>query len=174
MPGFLPKLGRSLIGLIVIGGGAFATTVAARSGADGSRRSWALRVPVIVGLIVLNMNVTFAASHVFTPREADNGRRLPAPAGQADRGRNRAEPRPAPQALAERATDCAADSGGRSEAPRPCTRAAATPRRARRSWRRVAVTSLGRGRCAAGGDHAEPELVTAGTPPRSVRVGRPS
>jgi uncharacterized BrkB/YihY/UPF0761 family membrane protein len=76
MPGFLPKLGRSLLGLVVIGG-AFAVTAAASSLADGSGRSWALRIPVIVGLVVVNSGFYLAAFHVLTPKEADNGPLLP-------------------------------------------------------------------------------------------------
>jgi uncharacterized BrkB/YihY/UPF0761 family membrane protein len=76
MPGFLPRLWRSLVGLLVIGA-AFAVTAATSSEADASGRSWALRVPVVVALVALNTGFYSLAFRVLTPAEADAGSFLP-------------------------------------------------------------------------------------------------
>ncbi len=63
-PGFLPRLGRSLGGLILIGL-AFAVTSVFASLATGNGHTWPLRVLVIGGLLVLNVGFylgTFAAA----------------------------------------------------------------------------------------------------------------
>jgi uncharacterized BrkB/YihY/UPF0761 family membrane protein len=76
MPGFLPKLGRSLAGLLVIGG-AFFVTAAASSLAGGSGRSWALRIPVIAALVAVNTGFYLAAFRILTPKDAETGSLLP-------------------------------------------------------------------------------------------------
>jgi uncharacterized BrkB/YihY/UPF0761 family membrane protein len=75
MPSFLPKLGRSLAGLIVIGG-AFLVTAAGSSLAGGSGQSWAIRIPVILALVAANTGFYLAAFHILTPKDADAGSML--------------------------------------------------------------------------------------------------
>jgi uncharacterized BrkB/YihY/UPF0761 family membrane protein len=72
MPSFLPKLARSLVGLIVIGG-AFLVTAVGSSLAGSSGQSWAVRIPVILALVVANTGFYLAAFHVLTPKDADAG-----------------------------------------------------------------------------------------------------
>ncbi|MGH9078306.1 MAG: YihY/virulence factor BrkB family protein, partial [Acidimicrobiales bacterium] len=78
--GFLPRLGRSLAGLSIIGGtfvvNAFGTTYA-----TGSHESYAIRVPVVAALLVLNVGLYLAAFRVLTPKVA--GRLLPGAAAGA-------------------------------------------------------------------------------------------
>jgi uncharacterized BrkB/YihY/UPF0761 family membrane protein len=68
MPNFVQKLWRSLVGLAVIGV-AFVVGAGASSLADGSGRSWALRVPVLVGLVVVNSAFYLVTFKVLTPRD---------------------------------------------------------------------------------------------------------
>jgi uncharacterized BrkB/YihY/UPF0761 family membrane protein len=75
-PGYLPKLARSLCGLAVIGV-AFVVTAAASSAADGAGRSWAVRIPVIIGLLVVNVALYLAAFRVLTPRDVSTRPLLP-------------------------------------------------------------------------------------------------
>jgi hypothetical protein len=105
MPGFIPKLGRSILGLVVIGS-AFAVTATASSLADSSGRSWALRIPVIVTLVAVNTGFYYLAFNVLTPREADNGVAPPG-SGRGRRGvhlpdDDRDGTRPAPAAAHHR------------------------------------------------------------------------
>jgi uncharacterized BrkB/YihY/UPF0761 family membrane protein len=72
MPSFLPKLARSLAGLIVIGG-AFLVTAVGSSFAGGSGQSWAVRIPVILALVVANTGFYLAAFRILTPKDADAG-----------------------------------------------------------------------------------------------------
>jgi uncharacterized BrkB/YihY/UPF0761 family membrane protein len=72
MPSFLPKLARSLVGLIVIGG-AFLVTAVGSSLAGSSGQSWAVRIPVALALVVANIGFYLAAFHVLTPKGADAG-----------------------------------------------------------------------------------------------------
>jgi uncharacterized BrkB/YihY/UPF0761 family membrane protein len=67
-PGFLPRLGRSLLGLAIIGT-AFAVSASASTLVDSSGRSWWLRVPVIAGLLVVNGGFYLASFRVLTPSE---------------------------------------------------------------------------------------------------------
>jgi uncharacterized BrkB/YihY/UPF0761 family membrane protein len=65
--GFLPRLGRSLAGLITIGAAfvinAFVTTYATAAG-----QNYAIRVPVIAGLLVLNVGLYFASFTLLTAK----------------------------------------------------------------------------------------------------------
>jgi uncharacterized BrkB/YihY/UPF0761 family membrane protein len=72
MPSLLPKLGRSLAGLIVIGA-AFLVTAVGSSLAGGSGQSWAIRIPVILALVVANTGFYLASFHILTPKDADAG-----------------------------------------------------------------------------------------------------
>jgi uncharacterized BrkB/YihY/UPF0761 family membrane protein len=66
VPGFLPRLARSLIGLITIGG-AFVANAAVATFATNTGVSWAIRIPVLVGLLLLNIVLYFAAFCALTP-----------------------------------------------------------------------------------------------------------
>ncbi len=76
LPGFLPRLARSLAGLLVIAG-AFLVTAAASGLAAGSGRSWAVRIPVILALVVVNSLFYLASFRILTPSDADTGSLLP-------------------------------------------------------------------------------------------------
>jgi uncharacterized BrkB/YihY/UPF0761 family membrane protein len=67
-PGFLARLARSLLGLTVIGG-AFVVTAAVGSLVTGGGRSYGLRVPVLVGLLAVNLVFYLASFRVLTPAE---------------------------------------------------------------------------------------------------------
>jgi len=66
-PGFLPRLGRS-IGALVIIGGCFLVNAALGALATGGGRSYAVRVPVIVGMVVINVVSYAAAFRALTPK----------------------------------------------------------------------------------------------------------
>ena len=65
--GFLPRLGRSLAGLITIGVGfiinAFVTTYA-----TGGTHNYAIRIPVLAGLLVINIGLYFATFTCLTAK----------------------------------------------------------------------------------------------------------
>lgn len=65
--GFLPRLGRSLAGLIIIGG-TFLVNAALSTYATGGTSNYAIRVPVLAGLLVVNFVLYFAAFYVLTPK----------------------------------------------------------------------------------------------------------
>ena len=65
--GFLPRLGRSLAGLVTIGG-AFLVNASITSYATGGTTNYAIRVPVLLGLLVLNTGLYFATFTVLTPK----------------------------------------------------------------------------------------------------------
>jgi uncharacterized BrkB/YihY/UPF0761 family membrane protein len=67
VPGFLPRLSRSLIGLTTIGG-AFVANAAVATFATNTGVSWAIRIPVLVGMLLLNIVLYFAAFRALTPR----------------------------------------------------------------------------------------------------------
>jgi uncharacterized BrkB/YihY/UPF0761 family membrane protein len=67
-PGFVPRLGRSLAGLTTIGL-AFLVTAFGSSLASVSGRSWALRLPIILVLLVVNIGLYLASFRVLTPGE---------------------------------------------------------------------------------------------------------
>ncbi|HEY1832650.1 MAG TPA: YhjD/YihY/BrkB family envelope integrity protein [Acidimicrobiales bacterium] len=65
-PGFLPRLGRSMLGLAIIGG-TFLVNAALSSLATGSGHSLLLRVGIVVGMLVLNILGYGAAFRCLTP-----------------------------------------------------------------------------------------------------------
>jgi uncharacterized BrkB/YihY/UPF0761 family membrane protein len=66
-PGWLPRLGRSLLGLLIIGG-SFVVNAAVATVTTGHGQSWTLRILVILGLLVLNAALFFASFRTLTPR----------------------------------------------------------------------------------------------------------
>ncbi len=67
LPGFLPRLARSLIGLVIIGGAfLFAAFIGAIAGSNGQND--ALRVLLVVGMLVGNIAFYFVAFWVLTPK----------------------------------------------------------------------------------------------------------
>ena len=65
--GFLPRLGRSLAGLITIGG-AFLINSFVTTYATGGTSNYAIRVPVIAGLLVINILLYFATFTLLTAK----------------------------------------------------------------------------------------------------------
>ena len=58
--GFLPRLGRSLAGLVIIGG-TFLVNAALSTYVTGGTSNYAIRVPVLAGLLIINSALYFAA-----------------------------------------------------------------------------------------------------------------
>jgi uncharacterized BrkB/YihY/UPF0761 family membrane protein len=75
-PGYLARLGRSVLGLIIIGV-AFVVSASASSLATGSGTSWWLRVPVLLGLLILNTGFYLGAFRVLTPNSVTSRTLLP-------------------------------------------------------------------------------------------------
>jgi uncharacterized BrkB/YihY/UPF0761 family membrane protein len=65
--GFLPRLGRSLAGLVTIGG-AFIVNAFVTSYATGGTTSYAFRVPVLAGLLVINVALYFLTFTLLTAK----------------------------------------------------------------------------------------------------------
>ncbi|MGH3245553.1 MAG: YihY/virulence factor BrkB family protein, partial [Trebonia sp.] len=65
--GFLPRLGRSVAGLITIGG-AFLVNAFITSYATGGTTSYAIRVPVLAGLLIINIGLYFATFVLLTAK----------------------------------------------------------------------------------------------------------
>jgi uncharacterized BrkB/YihY/UPF0761 family membrane protein len=65
--GFLPRLGRSLAGLITIGT-AFVINAFVTTYATGGTHNYAIRVPVIAGLLVINTGLYFASFTLLTAK----------------------------------------------------------------------------------------------------------
>jgi uncharacterized BrkB/YihY/UPF0761 family membrane protein len=65
-PGFLPRLGRSLAGLAIIGG-TFVLNAALATLATGGGHGTLLRVPLLVGLVLLNGALYLCSFRVLTP-----------------------------------------------------------------------------------------------------------
>jgi uncharacterized BrkB/YihY/UPF0761 family membrane protein len=65
--GFLPRLGRSLAGLIAIGS-AFVINAFVTGYATGGTTSYAIRVPVLAGLLVINIGLYFATFTLLTAK----------------------------------------------------------------------------------------------------------
>ena len=82
--GFLPRLGRSLAGLITIGG-AFLINSFVTTYATGGTSNYAIRVPVIVGLLVINIRSLFRHLHAADGQGDRAARADP----RRDPGRNR-------------------------------------------------------------------------------------
>lgn len=66
-PGFLPRLGRSLAGLVTIGG-AFIVSAFATTYVTGGATSYAIRIPAMAGLLVINAALYFATFTLLTPK----------------------------------------------------------------------------------------------------------
>ena len=65
--GFLPRLGRSLAGLVTIGV-AFLINAFVTTYATGGTHNYAIRVPVLAGLLVLNAGLYFASFTLLTAK----------------------------------------------------------------------------------------------------------
>jgi uncharacterized BrkB/YihY/UPF0761 family membrane protein len=65
--GFLPRLGRSIAALITIGG-AFLINAIVTTYINGAGHAWALRIPVVAGLVILNIGLYFAAFYLLTAK----------------------------------------------------------------------------------------------------------
>jgi uncharacterized BrkB/YihY/UPF0761 family membrane protein len=65
--GFLPRLGRSIAGLITIGG-AFVINAFVTTYATGGTSNYAIRVPVLAGLLIVNIALYFAAFTLLTAK----------------------------------------------------------------------------------------------------------
>lgn len=65
--GFLPRLGRSLAALVTIGG-AFVLNASVTSYVTGVTVSYAIRVPVLAGLVLLNTGLYFASFTLLTAK----------------------------------------------------------------------------------------------------------
>jgi uncharacterized BrkB/YihY/UPF0761 family membrane protein len=67
LTGFLPRLGRSIAGLIIIGS-AFLINAFVTGYATGGTASYAIRIPVLAGLLVINFGLYFASFAVLTAK----------------------------------------------------------------------------------------------------------
>ncbi len=76
LPGFLPRLGRSLVALLIIGV-TFLINAGAASYAAGGGRNFAVRVLVVLGMLVLNVLCFMGTFRALTPREATTRSLLP-------------------------------------------------------------------------------------------------
>jgi len=65
--GFFPRLGRSLAGLITIGG-AFIVNAFVTSYATAGTTSYAIRIPVLAGLLIINVVLYFATFTLLTAK----------------------------------------------------------------------------------------------------------
>jgi uncharacterized BrkB/YihY/UPF0761 family membrane protein len=65
--GFIPRLGRSLAGLVTIGG-AFIVNAFVTSYATGGTTSYAVRIPVLAGLLIINTALYFATFTLLTAK----------------------------------------------------------------------------------------------------------
>ena len=65
--GFVPRLGRSLAGLVIIGGSFLINALLSTYVTCGTS-NYAIRVPILVGLVIINSALYFAAFYVLTPK----------------------------------------------------------------------------------------------------------
>ncbi|HUN34946.1 MAG TPA: YhjD/YihY/BrkB family envelope integrity protein [Trebonia sp.] len=65
--GFVPRLGRSLAGLVTIGG-AFVVNAFVTGYATGGTTSYGIRIPVLAGLLAVNAGLYFAAFTLLTAK----------------------------------------------------------------------------------------------------------
>lgn len=65
-PGFVPRLGRSVTGLGIIGG-AFLLNSLVTTYLTGGTSSYLIRVPLLAGLLILNVGLYFVSFIVLTP-----------------------------------------------------------------------------------------------------------
>jgi len=66
VPGFFPRLARSLIGLVIIGG-AFLVNAAVATFATGTGGSYTVRIPALCAMLLVNVVLYFAAFRALTP-----------------------------------------------------------------------------------------------------------
>ncbi len=74
--GFLPRLGRSLAGLLTIGG-TFLINAPIATYVTGSKDSYAIRAPVLVVLLVLNSSLYWLSFKILTPSTVEGRALLP-------------------------------------------------------------------------------------------------
>ena len=74
--GFLPRFGRSLTGLIIIGG-TFLINALLGTYATGGTSNYAIRVPALAALLIINSALYFAAFNVLTAKVVGSRRLLP-------------------------------------------------------------------------------------------------
>lgn len=75
-PGFLPRLGRSFAGLATIGG-SFVLNAAAATLATGSGVGYLVRIPIVVGMLAMNIALYLLAFRVLTPAKVATWSLLP-------------------------------------------------------------------------------------------------
>jgi uncharacterized BrkB/YihY/UPF0761 family membrane protein len=63
--GFLPRLWRSVAALVTIGG-AFLINAVITTYINGGTQNWGIRIPVVAGLLILNVGLYFAAFYLLT------------------------------------------------------------------------------------------------------------
>jgi membrane protein len=76
LPGFLARLARS-VGALVIIGGCFVVNAALGSWATGGGRSYLVRVPVIVAMLVINIACYAGAFRMLTPKTVSSRSLVP-------------------------------------------------------------------------------------------------
>ena len=76
LPGFLARLGRSIGALVVIGG-SFVANAALGAVATAGARTYAVRVPVILAMVVINILSYAVAFRVLTPKAVRTRSLLP-------------------------------------------------------------------------------------------------
>ena len=65
--GFLPRLGRSLAGLVTIGG-AFLVNAALTTYATAPKTGFAIEIPLLIGLLIINVGLYFATFTLLTAK----------------------------------------------------------------------------------------------------------
>ncbi len=76
LPGFMPRLGRSLVALVVIGG-SFVLNAAVATYATATGTPWAVRIVVLAAMVAVNVALYVAAFRVLTPHGVDTRRLVP-------------------------------------------------------------------------------------------------
>ena len=76
LPGFAPRLARSLVGLVTIGG-AFVINAGVASLAADKGLGWGIRLSILVGLLFVNMVLYVAAFRALTPGSIGTRELLP-------------------------------------------------------------------------------------------------
>ncbi len=76
VPGFLPRLGRSLVGLAIIGG-SFVMNAATATLATSSGVGYLVRIPLLVGMSAMNVVLYVLAFRALTPATIATGSLLP-------------------------------------------------------------------------------------------------
>jgi uncharacterized BrkB/YihY/UPF0761 family membrane protein len=73
-PGFVARLGRSLAGLLIIGG-AFVVNAVAGGYVAKHGQSWPVRIPLVVAMVAMNVVLYWVSFLVLTPSQASVSRR---------------------------------------------------------------------------------------------------